>query len=283
MDRRSTPTAACLRIPVRDDEIVARRRLRGLRVVESIHARPIPSHAHSNPNVTIVLDGGFEETYPHHAPIRCERASVLVRPPGERHANRFGPLGARHLTLEILPERLPAIRQATTALDHLGHLRNGTLTHLGARLVEELHHGDEASALALEGLALELIATVARLDGRRDLDGTPAWLQRGYEALRDRFRESDLEIRQLAAEVGVHPVHFTRAFRRRYGATPGTLLRQMRVEWAADELGSTERPIADIALDAGFADQSHFGRHFRRQLGRPPAAWRRERLGGRRP
>jgi AraC family transcriptional regulator len=86
---------------------------------------------------------------------------------------------------------------------------------------------------------------------------------------------------QLAASVGVHPTRLAHEFRRRLGASPGEYARQLRLAWAADRLRENDSGIAEIAIRAGFCDQSHFSRTFRRQFGMAPAAWRQSRLRGR--
>jgi len=78
---------------------------------------------------------------------------------------------------------------------------------------------------------------------------------------------------ELAAEVGVHPAHLSRALQVR-GETVGEYLRRRRVEQAERALAGP-RPLAEIAADAGFADQAHFTRVFRRHFGMTPAARRR--------
>ena len=93
--------------------------------------------------------------------------------------------------------------------------------------------------------------------------------------LHDRFREERFTLDEMALEADVHPVHLARAFRSTYGASPGEYLRQLRVDWAADQLRETSRSLAEIALEAGFSDQSHFTRVFRATYGLPPGAWRR--------
>ena len=80
---------------------------------------------------------------------------------------------------------------------------------------------------------------------------------------------------ELAAEVGLHPVHVASTFRRHVGCTVGHYLRQRRVTWACQQLAGTDAPLAEIALEAGFADQSHFCRTFKRHVGLTPAAYRR--------
>jgi AraC family transcriptional regulator len=74
----------------------------------------------------------------------------------------------------------------------------------------------------------------------------------------------------------VHPSHLAHEFRAHRGTTVGEFVRQLRLEWAANVMLSEGASIADIALRAGFCDQSHFSRAFRRHFYATPAAWRRE-------
>jgi AraC family transcriptional regulator len=101
----------------------------------------------------------------------------------------------------------------------------------------------------------------------------PRWLRRVRELLDDRFAEN-LTHEAVAAAVGIHPIHLARVFRHHCGCTLGDYARKLRVDYAARKLVSTDEPLARIACDAGFADQSHFTRSFKRQIGMTPAAFR---------
>lgn len=81
-------------------------------------------------------------------------------------------------------------------------------------------------------------------------------------------------VADLAAVARLSVSHFSRAFRRSFGATPHSVVARHRVERAKALLASTNQPIAAIALDCGFADQSHLTRLFRRQVDLAPGQWR---------
>jgi AraC family transcriptional regulator len=94
------------------------------------------------------------------------------------------------------------------------------------------------------------------------------------ESIDDRYRERALRIADLADDAGVDPASLARAFRVHYGTTAGAYLRETRVRRAADALARSSAPLGQIALDSGFADQSHFTRVFGAVHGVTPRRWR---------
>ena len=79
----------------------------------------------------------------------------------------------------------------------------------------------------------------------------------------------------LASMAGLSTHHFARAFRQSLGAPPHGYLLQRRLEHVEQLLHETRLPLSEIALAAGFSDQSHLARHFRRSTGMPPSLARR--------
>jgi AraC family transcriptional regulator len=113
----------------------------------------------------------------------------------------------------------------------------------------------------------------ARIPADRDRHRAPRWMDRVHDHIHERFLEP-MRTEDLAQLAGVHPVHLARTFRARYRTTLGAYVRGLRLDWAARRLESGEEPISEIALRAGFADQSHFTRAFRSRLGVTPARYR---------
>jgi AraC family transcriptional regulator len=132
------------------------------------------------------------------------------------------------------------------------------------RLIEHLLH-----AKPLEDDVDDLLATIpSPVTADRRL------ARRACGILDECFREP-LSIRRLAQELGVHRVYLARVFRLQWDCSPRDYVQRMRVRAATGALASTRRALAEIALDAGFADQSHMTRIFRRRMGITPAAFRR--------
>ena len=85
---------------------------------------------------------------------------------------------------------------------------------------------------------------------------------------------SPLGLEAMADEVGLHPIYVARCFRAAYGVSCGEYLARVRAEYAGRLLAATALPLTDVAIDAGFFDQSHFTNSFRRVTGLTPGAYR---------
>jgi AraC family transcriptional regulator len=218
------------------------------------------------PYVAVVLDGALVKSFPRRS-HSLEGGTAMTIPAGATHAARFGPAGAR--VVLVASENGVA---RLDRLDRLAELRGRELIWLAWRLAAELRAVDAAAPLAAEGFALELVAATTRETYAADTR-LPAWLVSAEELLRERVRES-VTLGVLAQSVGVHPAHLARTFRAHFGVSVGEYGRRLRLAWAAGELARGNRPLAEIAVEAGFADQSHFTRVFKRHVGTTPARYR---------
>jgi AraC family transcriptional regulator len=221
------------------------------------------------PYLALVLDGAVEKSFRLRT-VHLEPESALTMPVGATHGARFGPKGAR---IVIVKPR-SASNSVGGCLDRLAELRGCGLGWLAWRLAGELRASDTAAPLAAEGLALELLAVTSRESGaERHAGRAPRWLRSAEELLRARTGDC-VCLGELADAVGVHPTHVARAFRTRYGVSVGEYGRRIRLAAAATELASSDTPLAMIATQAGFADQSHFTRLFKLYVGTTPARYR---------
>jgi AraC family transcriptional regulator len=249
----------------------------GLTFAESVYESgpelSIPVHAHDNAFFHLLIDGVCEEMYGR--TVRTSGPSALAfHPAGEPHSNRWRSPGGRVFHIDISGTRAEAIREHAPVLDRPTEILGGMGPWLAKRLYREYRRLDDVSPLAMEGLALEILAEASR-HGLHASDRRPArWLLQARELLHDRFSEN-LPLDEVAAAVGVHPVHLARVFRRQYGCTLGDYIRKLRVEFACRELEASDASLAQIAVLSGFSDQSHFTNTFRRQMGVTPGEFRR--------
>jgi AraC family transcriptional regulator len=250
--------------------------LGGVRLVEKRHSagEVLPWHEHQRGYWTLVARGSYREETSGRA-TTCTEGLLVAHPPGEAHRDVFGREGAELLAVEIR-EPQGELGAARAAVARRVELRRPVVTSLAARLRAELRAPDEVSGLAVSGLVLELAAHVLR-EGAPPAR-LPAWLREADRIVRERFLEP-LTLSALAGEVGVHPHHLARAHREAFGASVGERLRELRVAYGQQLLAGS-LPLAEVALRAGFSDQSHFTRCFTRCVGVTPGSYRRARLGG---
>jgi AraC family transcriptional regulator len=214
--------------------------------------------------LVVVLDGALSKTFR----STCWSLGVnsfATLPAGATHTTAFG----------LSPVRVIAVRvhsNGELATIRLRHARVAAATMLGRRLAAELRAQDSSWGLAAEGLALQLLALAGRA-----WPETPSlrasWLRDVRDLLDERVPEHQT-LTELADVVGVHPVHLARSFRREYGMTVARYARMLRLDWAAQRLIEGDSTLAEIAAEAGFADQSHFTRSFRGFAGVTPGRYR---------
>ena len=87
----------------------------------------------------------------------------------------------------------------------------------------------------------------------------------------------DLPLTALAQQVGFSPYHFTRLFRQTTGESPHQFVLRQRIERAQRLLKDADMPLAQVALESGFASQSHLTQVFKRHVGLTPATYRKDR------
>lgn len=253
------------------------RQMGGFRLSERLYPPRFetPRHSHGTALLCFVIDGNYSESY--EANTRsCHPLNLMFHPPHETHAQRFDDLGGRSLIVEIEPKWFSRLRDYQPVGQTPGAYRGGVFTALGARLYREFLATDNLSPLIVEGLVLQILGEAPRQAPPIRTPRVPPWLRQVKEVIRNRFSER-LKQEDLARAVGVHPVHMAQTFHRQYGCTIGEYIRQLRIDFACHRLTTTNAPLAEVALAAGFCDQSHFTRTFRRLVGLPPSQFRRSR------
>ncbi|WP_043161010.1 AraC family transcriptional regulator [Bradyrhizobium sp. Ai1a-2] len=166
----------------------------------------------------------------------------------------------------------------------IGH-DDTVVRHLGASLVEGLRRPDETNQLFVDHMMLALTAHVAQTYGgmKRATEPSRGGLAPWQEKRACEKLESDLagkiSLEQVAAEFDLSVSHFSRAFRISTGLPPHQWLLRQRVKAAKQLMTVRDLPLSEIAISAGFANQSHFTRVFSSVVGVSPGAWRRDALG----
>lgn len=228
----------------------------------------VVSHTHTDAHFVLVTGGDYVSVAEGNS---ADGFPILVyNPAGTTHRDHFERGRGSFFAISLNPAKTSAMPTGCLLPDGPLYLRAPAQHALALRVAA--FSISDGSGLALDSLVHELLGSMDR-QAQRPTQAPPAWLHEALELLHDRYIE-DLSIADIAASVGVHPIHFARTFRRYFRCTPGDFARFRRLEMAAQLLTRSVRPLAEVALNCGFADQSHFTKVFARHLGLPPGEYR---------
>jgi AraC family transcriptional regulator len=230
------------------------------------------AHAHSVTSLVFGLSGRLANLHGASSGDLVPR-TLLVLPRDVVHSDQVSGDGCSCLFVTLSPAKLETVHRYTPILDSIRIASGGRIGPIAKSLFHESRTGDSVRGLAVEGLVYDLLATLAREPGPGD-ERTAPWLASLRERLEAEFARP-LSLAHLAREAGVHPAYLARAFARKFGVSISMFVRTRRIEWSMDRLRGTEDPVAEIAVAAGFFDQSHFTRCFKRMVGTTPARFRR--------
>jgi AraC family transcriptional regulator len=241
---------------------------------EMVHVghQHVPEHTHVDAHFVLVVSGEYLTSARGVGPL-CSANTVIFNPPGTTHRDRFLSPAGRFFTVSAKLGRFAHFGATGSRLENSVAFPTGDLSLLADRAYREFRSADPMAELVLEGLALELLGLTARRAYLASGE-CPRWLRRARGLIQDRCT-SMITVGEIAAEVGVHPLHLARSYRKYFGQTPGEHLRACRVQRASDLLRCTRMPVGEVAVACGYSDQSQFTRSFRRATGLAPGAFRR--------
>lgn len=209
-------------------------------------ALAIARHRHAEAYLALVVEGGYDEAGSG-GRFRVQAGDVVVHRPYEAHLDRVDRRGARVINLAV---PAPLAR----------HLVGGTGTSPDIDRAMDLARRDPAAAVQ----AL-LASWQPRAVAPRDW---PDLLALALDS------PGDFALEDWADRYDLAPATLSRGFRRAFGVTPVAFRAEARARRAWQSLTASDLPLAELAVGAGFADQSHMTRAIRALTGRTPGAWR---------
>lgn len=233
----------------------------------------VSRHAHPLPSMGLVLYGECSHGLGLSPEESCVQGDLHCLSAGEEHSIKFV-RDTSCLVLTVKPALLQRLKDSAKFAFRSGKQMGKPFRAIAQRMVSESRQDDDASVLALECLVLEAVAEMSRPRGRRSSAPSRAVL-RAHELLQDRF-SGPLKLGEIAHEVGMHPAHLAREFRKAFHYTMSEYLRRIRVQKALALLPLSHAPLSEISELCGFCDQSHFCRCFKQAVGMPPLAYQRQ-------
>lgn len=225
-------------------------------------------HCRENAYFTFILQGGLIERTETEE-YNCLAGSLLFHNPQEPHY-KIKPAGnTKCFHIELDNKYLEDFR-----FDQSGifSIENPDIKFLFYKAFTATRIFDEAASVSIQMLLLEILGQTSRFR-ETERKTKPHWVKRLKEILHDNFSER-LSVEALSAELGIHPFHLSRDFRKHFHCTFSEYLRKVRVEKALSLLPNENLSLTDIAFDCGFADQSHFLRCFKEINQTNPSAYR---------
>lgn len=235
----------------------------------------LATHHHDRASISVVFRGVYEERV---GSVRAavQPCTVVWKPPAIEHSNHIGRAGLDAMFIEVSPAWLALLQADGYAPRDATFV--GSLAARRSALA--LWQGMDDHGTIDPSIVDELLVTVCvdvRNDGWQARTRISPWLTRVRESVHQHV-ESGLPVpglAELAVEAGVHPVYLAERFRDRFGRTIGAYARALRLQRACDMLAASPLTIGSIAVATGFADHSHFVRHFRAAMRVTPSEYRR--------
>jgi AraC family transcriptional regulator len=174
-------------------------------------------------------------------------------------------LSAAH-AMGVNPDRVDIVPQL--------HVRDPRIEHIGWAVKAELESSEPLGRLYGDSLGLALAAHLLRTyvpvrTSRSDVRLSQRRLQRVVDYIHDHLNQ-DLSLADLAQLVDMSPSHFKVIFKQSMGLPVHQYVIRSRVEYATDLIARGKLPLSDVALQAGFANQSHMARSMKRLIGVTP-------------
>lgn len=160
------------------------------------------------------------------------------------------------------------------------HNNDPQLKAIAYLFLQEMTHGGIGSSLYQDSIAhlfaLHLLRHYCAFKPkfRANKEGlSQVQLKQALEYIQTHLSET-ISLDAIASAIGISRYHFCTQFKRSMGIAPYEYVLQQRVERAKQLLRQGKLSIADVALEVGFADQTHFTKQFRKLTGVTPAKFR---------
>jgi AraC family transcriptional regulator len=233
-------------------------------------ARVVVEHSHEWPYISLLLSGAYRETVGQKT-IVFGPFTAVFHDRNLEHTDAIGDGGARFFLLELGPGWRETLEAAGPIPDHVHELHGEGASWPLLRLYHRFV-SDELSDEVVEDAIFEIAGHLPNADAVADSE--PEWL-RDVDAWLERHFREPYSLARVAREMHVNAAHLARTFVRFRHRTMGDFVSRLRVQDACRQLAEFEHTLEEVALSAGFSDQSHMTRVIRQVAGGTPGALRR--------
>ncbi|HLN27497.1 MAG TPA: AraC family transcriptional regulator [Gemmataceae bacterium] len=245
-------------------------RAAGLSLVVSTYraGQKLPPHVHENPTFFLLIAGEHRERWRRQDHLQPE-LTLVFHPTNEPHEAQVGPGGMIGLNIEFDKTWLAQRALLESDLGSWQMLESVWWRLRSLRLLATAAGVGAPEATCFETQLLELLEPLVQWPASESTTARPDWLRRAEEMIHDEFRHT-LRLCALAQDIGVHPIHLARVFRKYHHCSVSEYIRALRLAEAGQLILRRQCSLADAAFEAGFCDQAHLCRWFAREFGFTP-------------
>lgn len=226
-------------------------------------------HYHENPYFMYILKGDLFDINKR-LKSNCPSGSLVFHNWQEAHYNTKESTQARGFHIEFERKWFEQKKLNINLWEGSQLLEHPKLHHLLGKLYFEFRCQDPFSELSIELLLLQLCESIRF--SQISLKTEPSWVDSLKEILHE--DTNNLSLKSLSEQLGVHPVHLSRAIPKYLNTSLGDYIRQQKVKLSLGYILNSKYTLTEIAYVCGFSDQSHFTRTFKFYFNKTPGAFR---------
>lgn len=248
--------------------------LPGLILTDTEYTHPhVDWHYHEHAYFTFiiegkVLEGNQKETY------HCAAGDLLFHHWQEPHYNSKPKGFTRGFHVELNNEWFLRYDLPINMIEGSVQMKDPRLKLAMSGVFAAMKQGGENISAIIDSELIGLFGIAAR-SPQIKYTGYPHWVKHLNELLHDAPDSYQLQLSEIARIVNIHPVHLSRTFPIYFGCSFSKYIRLIKLQKATQLLADKRQSLAQIAADCGFADQSHFIRHFKTIRQMTPLTYRR--------
>ncbi|GAA6766221.1 AraC family transcriptional regulator [Flavobacterium johnsoniae] len=235
----------------------------GIAVVETEYQNKVYEgwHSHNNAHITLFLKGGTTEKRKNFSET-VGAGSLLFYHSDELHLNQNTLFPSRNINIEIEENLIKELQISEAVIEK--SIQNEAFTKfLILKIFKETLTADTFSADTIKMLFSQLSNANTHLER---FEKSPFWVKSLNELLNDCWNENP-NLQDLALVLNLNPITISKHFPKYFGCTLGEYMRRIKINRSLSLIQSSENNLTEIALECGFADQSHFIRTFKTQTG----------------
>jgi len=227
-------------------------------------------HYHENAYFTYILHGSLIEGSRKEKNI-CGAGTLLYHNCQEPHYN-IKPAGySRGFHIEIPNDRLRGL-ELSGGIEGKYCVNDPQILKGIRKIYSEFRNNHADTGQAIEECIVDVFGFLQQ-PPFGSTPSKPSWVPVLNNILSSRFHER-LTLQRLSAEIGIHPVHLSRDFKKHFNSTLSGYIRKLKLQHALKFISSGRYSYTHIAHECGFADQSHFLRWFKAATGLNPSAYK---------